>query len=280
MHRIVTSRDVESKSPVAWARWGLVSRLLAAAVRPQGPPVLIVSMPRSGSSWVGDMMGSAPEALYLREPITQGDPRFYTKGTVVAPDDPEISPSFRRLADTAFLGWPDFPEKIVRDPGRWALADRARRRLVIKEVNPRALAWYLDRHRPRLVFLVRHPAAVASSFVKQGWMEATPEYWPDNGKFQGIVLSEAWRVVSAYPAFEVVSYEQLCVDPLGHFARLFDFAGLTLDGAMRDQILYYSQDNERRIDSWRDEVPPESARALRESYRVYGVPWYQDDAAW
>lgn len=280
MHKLDTTRGDGSDSPVAWARRGWAARLLAAAVKTRRPPVLIISMPRSGSSWVGDMMGRATDALYLREPVTQGDPAHYRKGTVFPPDDADIKASYRRLADKAFLGWPDFPEKIVREPAQWALKGRRDRRLVIKEVNPRATAWYLRRYRPRLVFLVRHPVAVALSHVKQGWMPDEPAAWPDNGEWQGRNLREAWNAAEAYPAREIVTYEELCADPLGHFRRLFDFAGLAWDAPARDLIAYYSGDNARRIEAWRDEVSAASAGALRERYRAYGLPWYRDDAAW
>lgn len=280
MRMFKTIRDEGSASPVAWARRGWAGRLLAAAIKTRRPSTLIVSMPRSGSSWVGDMMGRSADALYLREPVTQGDSAHYRKGTVFEPDEPDIADSYRRLADKAFLGWPDFPESIVRAPAQWALKERRERRLVIKEVNPRAVAWYLKRYRPRLIFLVRHPVAVALSHVKQGWMPDEPAAWADNGEWQGMNLRAAWNVVEDYPERAVVSYEDLCLDPLGHFRRLFDFAGLAWDDSSRDLIACYSADNDRRIEAWRDAVSTENARAQREQYRAYDLPWYREDAVW
>ena len=280
MHDLEIGRAAGQASPVPWARRGWAGRLLAAAVPTRRPSLLIVSLPRSGSSWVGDMMGRARNALYLREPVTQGDPAHYRKGTVFPPDEPDVAASYRRLADKAFLGWPDFSETIVREPEQWGLRGRRGRRLVVKEVNPRAIAWYLDRYRPRLVFLVRHPVAVALSHVKQGWMPDEPAAWPDNGEWQGQILRAAWDVVQRYPARAVVSYEDLCADPLGQFRRLFDFAGLTWDGPVRDLIAHYSGDNARRIGAWRGAVPAGSAEALRGRYRAHDLPWYCDDEDW
>jgi hypothetical protein len=226
------------------------------------------------------MMGRAPDSLYLREPVTQGDPLFHLKGGLFDPDEPDVRERHRQLADKAFRAWPDFADKIVRMPEQWALRDRTERRLVIKEVNPSALSKYLEQYRPRLVFLVRHPAAVALSITKQGWMIDEPAAWPDNGKWQGIHLSRAWKAIQGYSDVEFVSYEQLCMDPLTHFGRLFEFAQLTLSDAVRDLILRYSQDNERRIGAWRAEVSGEKATGLRESFRQYNLPWYRDDAVW
>jgi hypothetical protein len=280
MGEVMTVRVDTSRSPVAWARTGWVGRLLAAAVRTAGPAVLVVSMPRSGSSWVGDMLGQAPDALYLREPVTQGDIAHPRKGTVFDPEAPDVRDSYRRLADRAFLGWPDFAPEIVRDPAQWALRDRPGKRLVIKEVNPRAVAWYLDRYRPRLILLVRHPAAVTLSLVRLGWIPLGPTTWADHGECQGVHLRAAWDALQAYPHHTVVSYEQLCADPLGEFRRLSEFAGLTWTAAVRDQVGHYSTDNAHRIDAWRGAVSPDEAIALRARYRAYDLPWYRDDSEW
>jgi hypothetical protein len=54
-----------------WAPWGPVSRLIARSAPPLCPATLVISLPRSGSSWVGKTLGLSDTALYLREPITQ-----------------------------------------------------------------------------------------------------------------------------------------------------------------------------------------------------------------
>jgi len=77
-------------SPILWARWGFISKLLALMLRPRQPSTLVLSLPRSGSSWVGETLGSALNALYLREPVTQSDASFYDRGTVFALDTPDV----------------------------------------------------------------------------------------------------------------------------------------------------------------------------------------------
>ena len=57
-----------SNSPVRWGRFPGLTGMLARALSPAEPPVLVVSLPRSGSSWVGEVLGAAPDAMYLREP--------------------------------------------------------------------------------------------------------------------------------------------------------------------------------------------------------------------
>src|SRR5262245_30987828 len=58
-------------SPVLWANFVRVSRFVAHSIPSVFPPILVISIPRSGSSWLGDSLGISSNALYLREPITQ-----------------------------------------------------------------------------------------------------------------------------------------------------------------------------------------------------------------
>lgn len=254
------------------------------------PPVLVLSLPRSGSSWTGEVLGHASNALYLREPVTQGaaeqgDQTFYYRGTVF-PLDEELEPMYRALADRAFAAAPSFGPAILPFPDQWA--SEVPRRLVIKEVNPRACAWYLERYRPRLVLLVRHPAAVALSWQSFGWVPVNPDGWAFNGRHQAEALRDALAALDGYAARRIVRYEALCADPLQQFEALFDFAGLTWDQSSRDFISASTERVSNRgarlsgemIEAWRGKMPHEHLAALRGAYRALDLPWYQRDSEW
>lgn len=226
------------------------------------------------------MLGSAPDALYLREPLTQGHPAITSRVVFQPPAHPDLEPLARRLADKAFLGWPDFGPKVVRVPDRWALRGRRGRRVVVKEVNPSACAWYLRHYRPRVVFLLRHPAAVAMSSQKQGWLGPAVDDWARRGMEDAAALREARDVLKDYPDSRTVFFEDLCNDPLPGFRALFDFAGLTWTEWAAETIREYSQDSPDRISAWRAEASPEALRALREGYRTFELDWYQREGDW
>src|SRR4051794_38244039 len=92
----------EVGSRVPWVHRGTFSRLIASSWKPRRPAVLILSLPRSGSSWVGSLLGRAPDALYLREPVSQSDPGINHLIVFDPSDHPELEGTFRRLADRAF----------------------------------------------------------------------------------------------------------------------------------------------------------------------------------
>jgi len=117
--------------------------------------------------------------------------------------------------------------------------------LVIKEVNPMALPWITVRFRPKIIFLVRHPAAVAASHFRLGWRNVSLEerippdmwssksrygvnadFWTQHGHFQAEALQIALEALENYPDHRLVTYEDLCANPIGIFQDLYGWAGL------------------------------------------------------
>ena len=283
----------QTRPPVAWVQHTTRSKWLTRLLRPRQPAVLVISLPRSGSSWAGEALGCAIDALYLREPVTQSDHTFYDLGTVFAIDTPDLDARYQRPANKAYAGWPDFVERsIVRFPEQWALSQRRSRRVVIKEVNPLACDWYIQHYAPRIVFLVRHPGAVALSWQRNGWLGADAESWAKNGEVQGHALREAVHALEKYAAQRIVVYEELCADPIKLFRPLFDFAGLTWETKAEQFISERtrkddgsntwntSRNSQEMIHGWRKHAVQAHVTALRKTFREFDLPWYREDEDW
>lgn len=155
--------------PVLWANFGTVGRWLTPSALSERPPVLILSMPRSGSSWVGKMVGNAESGLYLREPINQSILEHTELPTLFDVASEHVASKVRPFARNVFTGYPAFDRGIVKKPERWSWGRPAEGRMVVKEVNPFLYPWLEDSFDFTTVYLIRHPAAVASSFRKLGW---------------------------------------------------------------------------------------------------------------
>lgn len=299
-----------------WARLGPVSMLLARTLPTGSRPLLIVSLPRSGSSWVGKTLGRAGNALYLREPISQSHlARNKRRGVVFSLDERSPPPGYAAWAQTAFAGVPAFPPNVVTFPGQWRLAGRGRRRLVVKEVNPLALEWLLRHHRPKVIYLLRHPAAVAASFARLGWLneERDPSVeqrfsaarlgfdpaalgrfaesgWAEHGALQALVMERALRSLVGYEDHLVVQYEDICAAPLDEFRRLFEFGGLDWSPAVEQAIVSETQlpDHNRyetystyrssgaMIDCWKADVPAQALAELKEAFLSFRPSYYSD----
>jgi len=108
---LLRGQDV-AVDPLWWTRLGPLGRLLEAPFRPSRTPLLVISIPRSGSSWVGEVLGTVPGALYLREPFNQlhlatgGERTLFrvTPGT-----GPDAAPAaYERAGERVFSARPTF----------------------------------------------------------------------------------------------------------------------------------------------------------------------------
>lgn len=287
---------------IFWARHGRASLWLARCLPVRRPPILVLGMPRSGTTWVGRTLGDAPSAIYFNEPVSevhvaeQGRATFFE----VDPDNPPSS--YVWPVRFAAAGVPAFGPSTVAPVGVFA---RLGKRVVIKEVNPLAVEWYGRALAPTLIYLVRHPAAVAVSLHERGWgwdgiyeqrfpkrtslPEAPPNFWGRIGAIQGIALGMATSVTA------LVAYEDLCRNPEPAFRDLYDIAGLTwtddvaasLGAATQGMItrgaddpLGTTRNTAAMADAWRTRVTAEQLADVRAGWEATNPSRYTDDADW
>jgi hypothetical protein len=298
-------------SLTALARSGRAQLLFARIFPVRFPPTLVLGMPRSGTTWVGRTLGDAPRALYFNEPVSevhvaeQGRATFFE----VDPDNPPAS--YVWPARFAAAGLPAFGPRTLGE-------DRRPRRIgapvVIKEVNPLAIDWYLRALRPRLVYLVRHPAAVAASLAGRGWdfpvyeqrfLTATQatlptnvpdSYWGRIGAVQGVALAMAERAIAIRPRrSRILAYEDLCRDPEARFKDLYDFCRLTWNDRVAAVVLERTQgevtrgaddpagtvrDTAAMADAWRSEITAEQLADVRAGWMATNPSRYTSDEEW
>jgi hypothetical protein len=281
------ARRARRLSPVPWARLGAASSGLARLLPTRQPAVLVLSLPRSESSWVGATLGRGIDALYLREPMTQAMVQARGPGDPLLKVDPGAPPAaYARYAHRAFLGPPDFNADIVRMPGQWSLGQRGWRRLVIKEVNPYCCKWLLGKYQPRLIFLLRHPAAIAHSYHRLGWLRDDQQSWQNLGAHLGAALRAAYDSLPDASQCQVVSYEALCRNPQAGFRSMYEFAGLTWSTQVKDFVAETTASGDpnvphttqRRsaemVHAWRSPLTGEQVGALPAGHAASGLPRY------
>jgi len=183
----------------------LRNKFLSKRIPFKQPPILVLSYPRSGSSWVGEILQKSKNAAYLREPVTT---RYLASGgtlTMIDLNDKVALSLYQKSSDESFMGIPSKMPGVVIDYKDFVLFKRKRRRIVIKEVNPRAAKFYCERYKPKVILILRHPAALALSFQKMGWLEAKDtqmetgnldsDKWEKFGFAYGYIMKEALDVL-------------------------------------------------------------------------------------
>ena len=281
----------------SWALFPIVREVIARELKTLQPTVLVLSLPRSGSSWVGETLGNAKNALYLREPITG---TYQARGgtEAVFEFNPATPPKYYQIAaNHAFSGIPVFPKTITKRPEQWSVFHRQYCRIIIKEVNPLALGWYLQNFEPSVIFLVRHPAAVALSWWRLGWrdqwdLDDKRDFFKNHGDFQGKVLQTALRYLKNVDNYKIVMYEELCNQPVSIFRNLFNFTGFEWDEQMEQFIVQHTvsgdrsihwttkRDSKKMIYAWKDEIADNELHSLRKAFSKYDLPWYKTDEYW
>jgi len=176
--------------------------------------LLIVGVPRSGTTWVGETLGAAAGAVYVNEPDGDHDPWAYRArrglpaGRRLRPGDP--APDLGRLWDGAFAGgrrpravraraarylyastsiderWESWLGG--RESGRLRLAaalaapleaEPGASAVVVKTVRAElSVEWVVERCRPTVLVVERDPRNVLASWVELGFVRDPREAEP------------------------------------------------------------------------------------------------------
>jgi hypothetical protein len=244
-------------------------------------PILVTGAHRSGTTWVGKMLAAHPQVAYISEPLNL----WHRPGVLRAPVKywytylfPENEADFYQpLQETIAFRYHLLAElgalrsrkdllRMLRDGSIFLRGRISHQQPLLKD--PFALfsaPWFARRLGCRVVILVRHPAAFASSLERLGWhfdfshLLAQPQLLRDHlASFRpemekmlarpADVIAQAcllWRMVYAvvdqfrrkYPDFHIVRHEDLSRQPLEGFQRLYASLGLTFPPRVQKAIL-------------------------------------------
>jgi hypothetical protein len=241
---------------------------------------------RSGTTWVGKMLASAPGVGYIHEPfspvtapgITRAPFEVYFQYVCAENEAPYRSGLERTLDFRYDVGAQLRALHGVRDAARsvkdYAAFTRARLRharpLLKDPIAVFSSEWLASAFGAEVVFLVRHPAAFASSLKRFGWshrFDTTLEQplllrdhlapFEEEIRRQaaepGDIVSQAillWRMIygtgltflERHPDWTFVRHEDLSRDPVTEFRGIFDRVELEFDGGAERAIRSHSAD--------------------------------------
>lgn len=160
------------------------------AAAPAGPaaqrrPILVTGAPRSGTTWVGNMLALAPEAGDMPEPFNRtcrdgvcrirfpGSFTYITPANEAAylgPLTDTLAWRYSPRAEIRTLATPRDLARMVRDLAYFEAMRRRNIRPVMKD--PLAVfsaEWLAARFDMQVVVVLRHPAAFTASLRAKGW---------------------------------------------------------------------------------------------------------------
>ncbi len=268
-------------------------------------PVLLLSYPRSGSSWAGKILATSAQLAYVREPVTQPYlKKFDGERTVfhVEKSHKDIN-IYKNLADDVFAGLPSLHKGVVNNKRDFLPStSKTPQRLLIKEVNPAAAAFYCQYYKPLLLLLLRHPAAVALSFNERGWLKKHGELlegtsgkddWWRFGKLYGTYMAEAVEITGHYKNARIIHYEALVNDPKQHYSDIFVSCGVDVPENFESIIERYchskddlssgyqtKRNSKVTSEKWKNKLNAQQLASIREGFFESNLNFYREPSDW
>ena len=281
---------------------------------PTAAPILVTGAHRSGTTWVGRILAASGRVVYINEPLN----RDHRPGVFAAAvpfwyfylHDGNAGPYRAAFQQTLALryGWtrelravrsPRDLARMVRDGLRWTWGRLLGRRPLLKD--PFALPsvpWFVRRLGVRAVVLVRHPAAVAASWLRLGWVVhprqllAQPALLAQLNPAEVRSLEAAaatddrlawaaavWRALYArvltyrdLAAVHTVRHEDLARAPQRAFAALYAHLGLPFDARARRAVARSTQGRATHTDPRRPHATALDSRAVVRAWQRAFTP--------
>ena len=281
------------------------NRLIAGLFPFKQPSILLLSYPRSGSSWLGMILATSDGVAYLREPVTQPYMgKYHGKFALLQLDqDRQVFPIYHMLAEDAFQGRPPVYPYVVNRLSDFHITRRKSRQVLVKEVNPHAVKFYVENFHPKVILLIRHPAAVALSFHQLGWLESTDvqmdhekglsNAWQKFAYTYGTVLQNTLEYLKEKQNFEVAIYEAFASDPHNEFIRLFQTLGIkppiNYDEVINKYCFSSKESNHKgevmrtsmnMIDKWKSELTEEQVADIKHGFCESRLEYYRNASDW
>jgi hypothetical protein len=294
-------------------------------------PILVTGAHRSGTTWVGKMLALAPGVGYVHEPFNPrfsagAFDRYFT--VVTQENETRYAPELERALTFRYELVPRLrrrrrPKDVARALRDFGRVERLRwrhpRPLMKDPIALLSAEWLAQRFGMDVVVLIRHPAAFASSLKRLGWRHSFATFL-DNGRVPEVIkpyeeeiraqaqepgddLAQAallWRLlynaVASYrerhDEWVFLRHEDVSLEPVGSFERLYEQLGLEITDAAREEIGRASSsgnpsapptphavelDSAASLGRWRDELTREEIATLRERTSDVWPRFYSDE---
>ena len=246
---------------------------------PAPTPILVTGTHRSGTSWVGKMLAADASTAYISEPLNvlHRPGVFHVKVDrwyqyICEENEKDYLPAFQELLEFDYNLWDEIrslrSRRDVLRMGRdfyifYNALMRGQRALLKDPFAIFSTPWFAKRLDCKVVVVVRHPAAFASSLKRLNWpfdfqnlldqpllmrdhlepyREEMQSLEPDDVIGQAALL---WKLIhqsvhaarSSHTNFLILRHEDLSRDPIPGYRALYDSLGLEFTPRVEKIIL-------------------------------------------
>lgn len=279
-------------------------------------PILIVGLPRSGTTWMASILKTAGGIKYFHEPFnTFNVPESVQHANKYLRAN-DCDREFQQYCQKIFTGknqsdfvnhqLSEFYQKYRWFPGR----------VMVKDVRCHMTLDWLARHiSPAMVIAMRHPCAVASSLFQlygegvgerliqrilgqpkliedylhpfKDLFDRVQGFWQKIGLVWGITYYVIKQQSMQHPNWIFIQHEALCLDPEREYRQLFD--RLHLEWTTQTEIFLArstSQDSGhpyvperitvREPNKWKEKLEPDQIKQVMEFVRPFNLQYYSD----
>lgn len=295
----------------------LVSALSSQKKSKNNDLIFLLGHDRSGSSWIGSMLGLAKNTIYLHEPINETASKIgnwslyhsYLQAGQRSQPHEKIYDLATRGIGVRNLRLSECKQVLFSSP-----------KIIIKETGGMLLGeWLQSKYGGKIIALFRHPAPLILSNLKMScanaemWLKrflqndqivARHEIANGLSRITPKSIVEQFTVVycirykilidqlARNPEWIQIFYEDFCLEPEVEFEKLFNKVGLEYSQNVKNRILETTMRDEsnkafgkyriskNQVFAWRGNVSREMEREIRTITDAFEMPIYSDDKSW